>query len=49
MISKKSKVSSKEKKMKKNEVKAIVFKFKGIITRIEEELKEETGKEKTQL
>ena len=49
MISKKSKVSAKEKKMTKNEVKAIVFKFKGRITRIEEELKEATGKEKTQL
>jgi hypothetical protein len=35
--------------MTKNEVKALVFKFKGRITRIEEELKEATGKEKTQL
>jgi hypothetical protein len=49
LISKKSKPSSKEKKMTKNEVKALVFKFKGRITRIEEELKDATGKEKTQL
>ena len=49
LISKKSKVTAKEKKMTKNEVKALVFKFKGRITRIEEELKEASGKEKTQL
>jgi hypothetical protein len=49
LVSKKSKPSAKEKKMTKNEVKALVFKFKGRITRIEEELKEATGKEKTQL
>ncbi len=49
IVSKKSKPSAKEKKMTKNEVKALVFKFKGRITRIEEELKEATGKEKTQL
>ena len=49
LISKKSKVTAKEKKMTKNEVKALVFKFKGRITRIEEELKEAAGKEKTQL
>jgi hypothetical protein len=49
IVSKKSKPSAKEKKMTKNEVKVLVFKFKGRITRIEEELKEATGKDKTQL
>ncbi len=49
IVSKKSKPSAKEKKMTKNEVKALVFKFKGRITRIEEEIKNAKPKEKTQL